>query len=290
MTDSNAPKLNLLTDDQVISFIIQGYILICPKFRAGLNEEVCRQFDSNGLVPVDLDADPYGQNIFVKAPGLREVFAHPDVEGAFTSLLGPNRFDFGWFCHAVPPGGGGVGWHQDDVNIRHHQVRRLTVMYYPQDVTPDMGPTYVLPSTHFWNTSSDRMSLYGNFRQQVALTVPAGTLAITHYDLWHTASHNRSQKTRYMVKLYTDRLEEPTAPTWNHDPATGDGKARNRFHHENPASAPQAEWYKERHLRWQCWQHLKGMLPGNRGDMVRLPGGELVELANIQGYIGDPRK
>lgn len=284
-------KEHLLTDDQVASFLIDGYICITPDFRPGLNAEVCAQFDKNGLVPVDLDNDPYGKAIFDKAPGLREVFEHPSVVGAFDSLLGQRRFDFGWYCHATPPGGGWVGWHQDDVNIRHHQVRRLTVMYYPQDVTPDMGPTYVVPSTHFWNTPSDRMANYGNFRAQRALTVKAGTLAITHYDLWHSASHNTSKKTRYMVKLYTDRLDEPTKPAWNHDPVKGDGKARNRFHHENPGMASGSEWYKERHLRWQAWLHLKGELPGNRGDLIRIPGtNELIELGRVQGYIGDPRR
>jgi hypothetical protein len=280
----------LLTDDQVITFIIQGYLLIQPDLRPGLNADICRQFDQNGLVPVDLDNDPYGEQIFEKAPGLREVFAHPTVEGALVSLLGEKRLDYHWFCHKIPPGGGGVGWHQDDINIRHHQVRRLTIMYYPQDVTPDMAPTYIVPSTHFWNTPTDRMATYGNLRHQVALTVPAGTLAFTHYDLWHSASHNTSDRVRYMVKLYTHRLKEPAAPTWNHDPERGDRLARQRFHHENASLASGTEWYKERHLRWQAWQHLKGELPAGRGDLVTVPGrAEPVELGRVQGYIGDPR-
>jgi len=279
----------LLTDEQMISFIINGYVLIQPDLRPGLNEEVCRQFDENGLPPVDLENDPYFESLPRLAPGVDEVFAHPAVEGAMISLLGARRQNFGWYCHATVPGTGGVGWHQDDVNVRHHQVRRLTLMYYPQDVTADMGPTYVVPSTHFWNTPTDRMANYGNFRNQVALTVPAGTIAFTHYDLWHSASFNSSDRVRYMVKLYTDRLEEPTQPTWNHDPERGDFLARNRFHHENPGLASGTEHYKERYLRWMAWQHLKGEMGHSDGRMLAVPGGNAVPVGEVQGYLGDPR-
>src|SRR5436309_2260898 len=72
-------KRHLLTDEQVITFLIQGYLLIEPDCRPGLHEEVCRQFDKNGTVVVELDNDPYGDKIFDKAPGLREVFDHPIV-------------------------------------------------------------------------------------------------------------------------------------------------------------------------------------------------------------------
>lgn len=290
LVSSKIEKHHLLTDEQVITFLVRGYILIEPGTRPELHEEICRQFDKNGIVNVELDNDPYGDKIFEKAPGLHELFNHPSVEGVMRSLLGAKRFNFGWYCHEIKPGGGGIGWHQDDVNIRHHQVRRLTVMYYPQTVTEDMAPTYVVPSTHFWNTPTDRMANLGNIRNQVALTVKAGTIAFTHYDLWHTASPNTSQKVRYMVKLYSDRLEEPTAPAWNHDTLLGDRAARQRLHFENPGLASGSEWYKERHLRWQAWQHLKGELPGSRGDLVRVPThDEPVRLDSVQGYIGDPR-
>jgi hypothetical protein len=283
-------KQYLLTDEQVISFITQGYLLIQPELRPGLNEEVCRGFDENGMAPVDFENDPYFERLVEDAPAVKEAFEHPAIEGALVSLLGEKRQNFGWYCHGTRPGGGGVGWHQDDVNVRHHQVRRLMVLYYPQDVTPDMGPTYVVPSTHFWNTPTDRMVTYGNFRNQVALTVPAGTFVFTHYDLWHSASHNTSNKIRYMVKLYVDRLEEPTQPNWNHDPELGDRLARQRFHFDNPSLATPSDYYKERHLRWQAWQHLKGEIPGGTDNLVAVPGTDkLAKLYDIQGYIGDPR-
>ncbi len=270
--------LILLDDEQVLSFIIRGYILLEPTLRPGLNELVCKQLTENGDVDVDLQSDPHHQALLRKCPALNEVFAHPLVEGAFVSLLGSPYDNFGRFCHTIGPGGGGSYWHQDDVNVRHHQARRLTIMYYPQDVTADMGPTVIVPGTHFRNLPTDRMQTYGNFKNQVALTVKAGTIAVTHLDLWHSASRNVSQKTRYMIKYYLERLRQPTEPNWRHDPVAGPARMRQRFHHENTGECSGSDHYKVRYLRLQMWQDLLGL--------TRLVN---TAAADTQGYMMKPQ-
>jgi hypothetical protein len=279
------PPLALLTDEQVWDFICRGYLLLEPPFRSDLNEDVCRQMNASGGAPVNLKDDPFGEALLRQAPALNEVFAHPMVEGAIVSLVGPGYQVYERYPHTLRPGQGGFPhWHQDDVNMRSHQVRRLMVLYYPQGVTPDMGPTVIVPGTHLRNMPTDRMQTYGNFRGQVPLTVKAGTVAVTHYDLWHTASPNRSDKLRYMIKLYIDRKTEPAPgrPTWSHDPANAHGPARHRFHSEFVTGSG-TDFYKERHLRWEMWQHLLGNLPPYRPEH-RPP-----RLGEYQGYVGDPR-
>src|SRR5687768_13459010 len=75
-------SLTLLDDDQVISFIVQGYILLQPEYSPGLNETVCRQLNETGGAPVNLRDDPHGQALLRQAPALNDVFTHPEVEGA----------------------------------------------------------------------------------------------------------------------------------------------------------------------------------------------------------------
>jgi hypothetical protein len=80
--------------------------------------------------------------------------------------------------------------------------------YYPQDVTEEMGPTGVVPGSHYYNQLPDpdaEVSLFGE----------AGTVTLVHYDLWHRATPNRSEKRRYMVKFLFTRLEEPERPSWD---------------------------------------------------------------------------
>jgi hypothetical protein len=83
------------------------------------------------------------------------------------------------------------------------------------------------------------------------------TVAITHYDIWHAATANRSDRTRYMLKFLFSHGSEPTAPNWDHDP----GKAASllgRFTFERACTCSQSDHYKERGLRREMWQHLLG--------------------------------
>ena len=61
-------------------------------------------------------------------------------------------------CHLNPPGGKGQSWHKDcyvfDHNLRHARFRWVMAFYYPQDTTPDMGPTGVLPGQQWYRKIS----------------------------------------------------------------------------------------------------------------------------------------
>jgi hypothetical protein len=130
-------------------------------------------------------------------------------------------------------------------------------MYYPHDVTIDMGPTVVMPGSHWRNLPTDRMATYGNLRGQVPLTVKAGSVAITHYDLWHGGSVNRSARMRHILKFLFSRGSEPTAPSWNHDAASGMRIAEQRFGIW-PRPLSQSDHYKQKWLRKECWSWMMG--------------------------------
>jgi hypothetical protein len=180
------------------------------------------------------------------------------VRGALASLLGHDvTMNNHRHWHGRGPGPHSQGWHQDAVNVRHHQVRVVLALYYPHDVALEHGPTVIMPGTHFRNAPTDRMATYGNLRGQVALTAKAGTVAITHYDIWHGGSVNRSSRMRHMLKFLFNRASEPTGPSWNHDPAKGPGDAARRIG-EWPVFCSQSDHYKQIQLRRQCWNHLMG--------------------------------
>ena len=47
-------------------------------------------------------------------------------------------------------------WHKDDNapyngrKLRHHQAVQVEMLYYPQVVSPEMGPTATVPYSHYW--------------------------------------------------------------------------------------------------------------------------------------------
>jgi hypothetical protein len=226
------------------------------------NEAIARALDG-------LDGNP-GDAIVDAVPDLRLVLDDPAVQGTLVSLLGPDYETLShrhWHCKA--PGSASMHWHQDSVNNRDPHIALLLGMYYPSDVTAEMGPTIILPGTQFRNAPTDRMATYSNIRGQVPLTVAAGTVAFTHYDLWHGTAANRSPVKRHMIKFLFRRKVPNTAPTWRHDPAAcdrpHDWQHRERSEYAgdilvfaNPLGVSQTDHYKERVVRQACWARLLG--------------------------------
>ena len=264
----------LLSDDEVATFIIRGYHLVETDFPPEFNASIYAELEQ-------LQDNP-GDEILDRVPKLHQVYDNAQVKGALISLLGEGcQMHSHRHCHMNRPGSRSQAWHQDGVNVRHHHTQLVLAMYYPQDVTSDLGPTVIMPGTHFRNAPTDQLSTYANFREQVVLTVKAGTVAITHYDLWHAAMRNCGHRTRYMLKFLFAREESPKAPclnsimalslgqedqesdrglerpNWNHDPAR-EPQVLSRFTFEKACACSQSDHYKERGLRLEMWNKMKG--------------------------------
>ena len=254
----------LLSDDEVLLFITHGYHLLHPEYADGLNEAIAEQCAR---------ADGVGNEILDRVPLLHQVYAHPEVRGALASLLGSDYVMNGHrHLHVNTPGSRSQNWHQDGTNVRHHQVWCVLAMYYPHEVPMEQGPTIIMPGTHFRNAPTDRLATYTNIKGQVPLAVPAGTVAITHYDLWHAATRNRTERTRYMLKFLFDRRSAPTAPSWKHDPQTVTEIAERRIREQIGPFDHASDYYKAWELRTEMWQWMLGrgapVPPGAFKDML----------------------
>ena len=207
----NRPALQL-TDKEMRDYIINGYVTVKTDFSPSFHENICQQLDT-----MFEETGNLGNNLLPAIPEIQEVFDHPIVHGAMQSVLGehyamhPHRY-----CHFNQQGSEGQNFHKDsyagDEQIRRHRCRWTMAFYYPQDVTEDMGPTAVLPGSQYYETGES-----AHEQPDLALIGEAGTVTIVHYDLWHRAMPNRSDKKRYMLKFLFIRLDEPKIPTWKHD-------------------------------------------------------------------------
>ena len=140
-------------------------------------DRLLRDFASRGIValapedlgvPPDIHAAIYAkeQQAFrdnrrtvttTTIPEMLQILAAPGLVAACDRLLGKH-----WaivpFTHNAPFTSGAYDqhWHKDDNGPfngrkqRHHHAVQVEMLYYPQAVRPDMGPTAIVPYSQYW--------------------------------------------------------------------------------------------------------------------------------------------
>ena len=192
-------------------FISNGFVPLNAGVSRALNEKIY-----NGLTQAMAAKGQGGNNTLPQVPELQEVFESPIVDGALTSILGPSYITHQHrHTHYNGPGQHGGGWHKDSYwgytrPFRDHRPWWAMIMYFPQDTPIEIGPTAVLPGAHNWDSR-----LPDHEQRKVGLTGEAGTCALIHFDLWHAALANTSDKFRHMCKFQFVRMQAPKKPTWN---------------------------------------------------------------------------
>ena len=136
----------------VQDFASRGLVLLSPD-SLGIGPEVHERIYAS-----ELAAYRAGEPISPRSiPDILELLAAPGLVAACDRLIGAN-----WaivpFTHNAPFASGARDqhWHKDDNGPynsrkqRHHQSVQLEMLYYPQPVREDMGPTATIPYSHYW--------------------------------------------------------------------------------------------------------------------------------------------
>ena len=208
-----------LTAEQVHRFIADGFLVLKPSVPAELHRTIYRK-----LAEAIPGTDNPGNNVLPLVPEMRHVLESPEVCGALLTLLGPGYLEHPHrYCHieALQDLGGidhaaklAANSHQDSYTPlgrpRHHHIRFLRIMYYPQDTPPELGPTHVIPGTHLNRGLSDADKAH-----QFPVSGPAGLVSLTHFDVGHAAGVNVTAQRRFMVKFIYMRSAAPMANGWS---------------------------------------------------------------------------
>ena len=193
-----------LNDQQMAAYIREGHIAVNADYPSRFHRAVYDEIES----VLESEGNP-GNNILSRVPLLQDILDHPAVVGALTGILGPDYYLYPHrFCHFNPPGSEGQTLHKDSLTRRQHRTRWAMAMYYPQDVSVEMGPTGVVPGSHYYNTGTGPA-------YEVRSAAEAGEVRIVHYDIWHRGTPNTSDRNRYMVKFLFTRMVEPESPSWD---------------------------------------------------------------------------
>jgi hypothetical protein len=231
-----------LDDDGVMDFVASGYVLL----EGIIDDAFNRRCDD---LPGGRANDFIGGDDFT-----RQVLLHPEVAGVARSLLGE---DF-----LVPRGGHhhlyeaphlGQTWHSDGLSGSGYDVTELQCYYYPQAVELADGPTMILPGSHCRAVDREAIAHYGDIFGQVSLCVPAGTVALTRYGIWHKAGPKTNDRRRGMLKFSYHRQAAPQRDWRIDSPQIPAYRERPRY-----AYVTEVESYRDRVRRTRTWNWLCG--------------------------------
>jgi len=258
------PALPLLNSKELAAFVAHGFLrfdeIVPPDVaRAALDEL------ASGAGPMpwkagDPKASHAGQplaTLWTTSPAIGPVLRLPRVAGIIESLLGPGALYDHHYAHVIAPHQPwSQPWHADAVLDTRPLGFDIQLMFFFHDTPRAMGGTMILPGSHLRRANELEISRVQNFRGQLPIVCPAGTLVVCHHGLWHCGQPNHTDRPRTMFKL---RLGPARKQLRHWDLSDLDDPAVIRtLRHEHPFTGSQTRL--ELVNRIKLWRYLTGDL------------------------------
>ena len=152
-TDSSFDQSPLEDRDQLIRDFVSRGLVILPPEKLGISADIHEIIYSK-------EKELFSAKEMVNAeqiPEILEVINAPGLVTTCNLLLG-QRWAIVPYTHNTPflSGSNDQHWHKDDNGPyngrkqRHHHAVQVELLYYPQDVSEDMGPTAIVPYSQYW--------------------------------------------------------------------------------------------------------------------------------------------
>lgn len=209
-----AEKQYLLNSLQMAQFVAKGFLRFDELIPDDINEAVMRDIDA-GTVKSQPAGTPLSQ-CYPPPSAVGRMLRLPQVQGIIHSMVGPDPLFDHQAVHVRQPNEGAAQHLHGDSIIDTRMHFDIQLMYFPHDVSPEMGGTLLLPGSHFRRINEMDIARYQNIVGQIQMVCKAGTLLVVHHGIWHCGGRNRSSSPRYMFKV---RLN-PTVrqlKLWNSD-------------------------------------------------------------------------
>ena len=150
--------MNTTPDCLLRDFASRGLVVLAPQdlgIPLGIHEVI-----------YDKEREAFEAGRYITAsliPEILDVIEAPGVVAACDRLVGKN-----WaivpFTHNTPfaSGSNDQHWHKDDNGPyngrkhRHHQAVQIEMLYYPQEVREDNGPTATVPYSQYWTLNHEQ--------------------------------------------------------------------------------------------------------------------------------------
>jgi len=192
-------RKNLLTSVQMAQFVATGSFRMDAVVPDELNQQAIE------VLKAGIPGVPYGTPLdeaFRDSEFVQRLVQLPEVAGAIHSLVGPDPTVDHHAVHIRKANEGEAqDLHGDAIIDVRPDAFDVQLMYYPQEVTLEMGGTLSVPGSHLRKTNESDTGRYQNLLGQTRLTCPAGTVVFLHHGIWHGGRRNDSDLDRYMFKI-----------------------------------------------------------------------------------------
>ena len=224
-----------LNDPEILEICKNGFLMLEGVVSDKINKktiEYINSYSNEGqYIASSVQRDKFPGNAGQPMGLLKEdwfvenVVHNPQAVGAVRSLLGKN---FGLpnliGNHRTETPLPAQEWHVDGGSIYGPEVNYLLAFYYPQACPRNLGPTELLPGSHFLFSLQGYMGHYGRIRNSYHATAPAGSIFLTVYNIWHRRSESTIKGIRNNLKYAYWRTVEPTRD-WVIEPSFDIGTA-----------------------------------------------------------------
>jgi hypothetical protein len=198
-----------LSTREVARFVARGYLEFPALTPDGINQQYLDEM-GGGKIPEVAAGTPLS-HAYPKGSALARLYAYPPLAAIIESLVGPDPLVDHHFVHLTLGEEQRTGfgfadplpsqhWHQDST-IDTRQAFDVQIMWYPHEVTADMGGTRFLPGSHLRVVSEAAVGRYQNIKGQRHVVCPAGTALVLHHGVWHGGGSNTGPSMRHMVKI-----------------------------------------------------------------------------------------
>ena len=207
-----------LTDRQILEFCKTGYLLLPGVVPDEINQRTRDYLEGksaanpsyipDGMTREDLDRirsthEPSG--ILLEDWFIEHVLLNRQLAGALRSLLGRNvGLPVLVSKHSVECPASPQVWHHDADHVFGPEVNFIEVFYFPQDTPVELGPTEMVPGSHFGPAKRDASEA------GVPAAGPAGTFGIHVQNLMHRRGESTATGLRHMLKYNYWRTVAPT--------------------------------------------------------------------------------
>lgn len=252
----------LTAGDRIRQIEVEGYFVVpgilSPEHVARLKSETAR-LETRGI-----DYSEHQQtcpNIQWYGGALTDLIAHPPTLSVLRDLFG-DRLVFSHYAYArSEPGHPGISLHTDGqpygsriFGYEGSVPAMIRVLYYLDDLTPDVSPFRVVPRSHLsLHADGNPYQRFERHPEEVTVTATAGSAVFLNHRVFHGNQPNTGDRPREMLAIaYRPAWAGPVAdvPEWEESRLAGlPDDVRELFVSRNTRSADLAHGNKPAGMR-----------------------------------------